>query len=70
MKIQNTKGGVNLKYTKTEVTATLSRVARRLGHVPSRREYRNLKAQSAPASDTIERMFNGSWSRATRTVRG
>lgn len=57
------------KYTRTEVTTALSRVARRLGHVPSRQEYRSMKAQSAPASSTIEEMFR-TWTRAVRTVRG
>ncbi len=56
------------KYNKNAVTEALSRVTRRLGHVPSRQEYRDMKAKSAPASETAERIF-GSWSKAVRTVR-
>jgi len=57
------------KLTQKAVIEDLQSVANRMGHVPTRKQYRARKNKSHVASSTIEEVFNGSWSKAAKRVR-
>ena len=54
---------------KQQAVADINSVAKKIGRVPARFEYRARKNKGHLASSTIEDRFGGSWRRAARNVR-